>query len=149
MSRCDGWGCFGKHINFVSGIIDECCSLRSASAFSLFLYLASVILNGPVGEGGGGGGAHGDPCQMILVRTASLGKAAMFWRHAPVSFPRIPFENVIHYFETQPAIYSWTLLHKKDGTNIITTTYRTPELSSAIRGTPDRPLRNPAWKTLH
>lgn len=99
--------------------------------------------------GGGGGGAHGNPCQMILVRTAPLGRDAMFWRHAPVSFPRIPFENVIHHFEALPHIYSWILLQEQVAKNIITTMYRTPELPSAIRGTRDRPSRNPAWKTLH
>jgi len=56
---------------------------------------------------------------------------------------------LIHHFATLPDIYSWRLLQKQLATNIITITYRTPELSSAIRGTPDRPVRNTAWKTLH
>jgi hypothetical protein len=39
MYQCDRWGCRDLHTNLKSGIIGESCSLRSASASSLFLHL--------------------------------------------------------------------------------------------------------------
>jgi hypothetical protein len=45
ISQYDVWGgCSGEHISLKSGIIDESHNLRSATAYSLVLYLAVVIL---------------------------------------------------------------------------------------------------------
>jgi hypothetical protein len=44
ISQCDGWSCFDERINLKSAIMGDSCSLRSASASGINIYLSFVTL---------------------------------------------------------------------------------------------------------